>query len=256
MTTYYVTSYNGSALSAYGAVTPGVSGVHDGPSLIIEKLWLPGAARPHVRISRREREPLRFRTVVAGATHTTLVENLAAVKGILFPDDDEFHPLIVADRSGLRILAKPLQFPVEVEILPNIVHAVELQTTMEVYPYWEDATEVSEHLTAVSQVVTNYGNMKCYPTFTCELNNDMPDGLYFTVGAITFTYAGALEGGDSLVVKSDQDCPDVELNGTRDWANVDDSVAVLPFLARGNNTISLSDNSKFHLTVAYRQRYW
>jgi hypothetical protein len=103
--------------------------------------------------------------------------------------------------------------------------------------------------------IENTGDMTCYPEYTCELDDAMAAGLDFTIGTTKFEYDGALIATDSLVVDSDQQAPDVKLNGTRDFANTNVASA-FPALAKGWNDVALSDSAKFHLHMSVRQRYW
>lgn len=252
---YYITSYNSIDLNATcGVVTPGVGGPHDLPDRELSILKLPGSDTPHVTVIRRQTRSLQFRAVAVGTSHSDLVTKLGTLKGYLMPDDD-FHALIVADRSSQRIMALCEGFPINISSMPDDYLAIEFGLNFLAYPYWEDASAQSTHITSSPTTVANGGQMVCYPTYTCEINATMATGLWFQVGSNRFTYTGALASSDSLVVESDQQLPDVKLNGTRAWAGVA-AASVFPSLAVGNNTVTLSDAAKFHLTVAYRRRYW
>jgi hypothetical protein len=100
--------------------------------------------------------------------------------------------------------------------------------------------------------IYNDGDLAAYPVYTCTLLDTMASGLHFHVGSDIFTYTGALVATDSLVVTTD--LADVELNGTRDFANTDPD-ADFPTLAVGNTVITLSDPTKFTLGLSYRRRY-
>lgn len=258
MTDYYITGYNGYRLSDYGAVTPGVSGVHDLPGRQVNELWLPGNLNPHVTTVRRTRKPVIFRVVIAGDSHEELILNLDAIKGILDPGDDAFHPLRVIDRPGLEIMALHVGgFEVNFTELPGLHRVAELQAEFKTFLYWQDALTTTVHVDSSPQVITNLGALVTYPTYTCTVSDAMAGGLWFEVGASRFTYEGALKAADVLVVEADPQLRDVTLNDTRDWANVDDSEGlVFPSLASGANTVTLSDAAKFHMDVAWKGRYW
>lgn len=98
--------------------------------------------------------------------------------------------------------------------------------------------------------VNNTGKLDAYPTYTCTVTDTLASGLTFTVGGVTFTYTGALVATDVLEVMTD--LPDVEKNGTRDFANTG-SAAEFPTLSPGSNTVTKS-SPDFTLDVAFRRR--
>jgi hypothetical protein len=103
--------------------------------------------------------------------------------------------------------------------------------------------------------IHNGGDATCYPEYTCELDDAMAAGLDFTIGGHKWEYDGALIATDSLVVDADQQAPDVKLNGTRDFANMN-AAAAFPPLAVGWNTVAVSDVTKYHLHMSWRERKW
>lgn len=103
--------------------------------------------------------------------------------------------------------------------------------------------------------VYNGGDLECYPVYTCTVTDALAAGLDFTIGSNQFIYGGALVATDVLEVDADPQAPDVELNGTRDFANTDVD-SVFPALDVGWNTVALSDSSKFSLAMAWRGRYF
>lgn len=102
--------------------------------------------------------------------------------------------------------------------------------------------------------IKNDGDLTAYPTYTCTLLAGMATGLTFDIGSQQFEYEDELEVSDVLTVDCDPQLPDVELNGTRDWAGVASDWGDLA-LPVGWSTITLSDASKFSFAIAYRRRY-
>ena len=121
----------------------------------------------------------------------------------------------------------------------------------------EEAATCGDFITPydANTVVVNNGRLTAYPTWTLTILDTLADGLTFEVNGVEFAYEGALAGSDALVVETDQQMPDVELNDVRDWANVT-SDPVMPTLSVGSNAVVLSDPTKVRLVGAYRERTW
>lgn len=140
--TYYITGYNGVDLQATcGVVTPEVSGVHDLPALDVSTRKLPGGVVPHMTVLPDGFRNIPFGVVMEGPGHDALVDHLEALRGYLRPDND-FHPLVVADRPTQRIMALCVEgFRVSTDHLPGDFDVVKFKTPFLCYPYWEDLTE-------------------------------------------------------------------------------------------------------------------
>ena len=251
----YISEYNGINLHLHcGLVTPRVSGVHSLPEPELNILYLPGRDTAHVSVKRRGMREPTFGAVVTGDTHLELCQNLDTLKGYLTADDD-FHALVVDDKPTLQIMALSTGFPIQTDYLPAEVTAVELQLPFLCYPYWEDAAWHTDTIAAATGSVTNSGQMPTYPYCTCAVSAAMAGGLYFEIGSDRFTYTGALDPADVLLIDTDPQAPTVKLNGVVDMANT--SVAAkFPALAIGANAIALSDFTKFTLYVQHKRRYW
>jgi phage-related protein len=251
--THYISGYNGHRLSDYGAVSPEVAGVHDLPARETSITYIPGIMRPAVRVGTRRARETTFGLVVAGDSHTDLLSKLDSIKAILEPDDD-FHALTVADKTNLQVQALSLGFQVDTRELPNLFRVVTFRLPFLCFPYWEDAALQTATIETATGSITNGGRLTAYPTWTCTLLADMPSGLSFTVGAQTFTYEGALDLGDSLVIDADEQAQTVTLNGLNAIGSAALTTA-FPSLAVGANAIGLSDYTKFKLGCSYRRRY-
>jgi hypothetical protein len=245
-----IDTYNGNSVATYLLAESAYSGVYDLHDRELSRFYTVGNSRPHTKTLRFITAPLEFECELLGYLKDR-PGNLASLKGILMPDND-YHPLVVTGRTGQQIQALCMGFP-----LPQNAGKPEwrFKLMFEVFPYWEDVTEQTTHIDTGSAVVANSGQQPTYPTYTCAVSSAMAAGLSFVVSGQTWLYTGALAPGDSLVVEADDDCPDVKLNGVRVWQNVASSSKNYPALAIGNNTITLSDYTKFHMTVTWRRRY-
>lgn len=251
----YLTTYNSVDLVSTCSISMDhVSGVHDLPEPDLDILYLPGCDTAQVTVLRNQMRRLQFDAAVTGADHATMLSYLRILKAALMTDD-QFHALVVSDRNGQQIQALRTGFPVDIDRIPALIRGVRFPLGFLAYPYWEDSTPQSVHVVASPTTVANAGDQACYPTYTCAVSDTLAGGLWFQVGTVRFTYTGALVNTDSLVVESDPLLRDVTLNGTRAWAGVSWATTSFPSLAVGDNTVTLSDVSKFHLTVAYRRRY-
>ena len=120
----------------------------------------------------------------------------------------------------------------------------------------EEAATCGDFITPYDANTTIYngGQRTCYPEYTCHVTDTLATGLWFETADQRFIYQGGLVDTDELLVDTDQQLPDVELNGTRDWANVN-RASVFPPLAVGFNTVELSDPTKYWLAVSARWRH-
>ena len=120
----------------------------------------------------------------------------------------------------------------------------------------EEAATCGEFITPLDAhtTIANTGQMVAYPTYTITALDTLADGLTLTVGATELVYEGALGAEDVLTVETDQQMPDVKVNGARSWAGVT-SGPPMPTLPVGMSALALTDPDKCRLTVAYRQRY-
>lgn len=245
-------TFNGVDLSSYGLVTPGVAGVHDLPAMEVSRTTIPGRDYPDETDQRLSMRTLVFSCVVVGDDHADLVSDLAVLKGHLSPTLG-YRALTITDLADKRIMARSQGFPVRIDAIPYWAEAVEFTLKFAAYPWWEDASEQCDTVTAISDTVTNGGDLPCYPTYTCTVTAALAGGLYFEISGERFTYEGALANTDVLIIYADPAAPDVTLNGSRDFANVADDAEFPPLLV-GPNTVALS-STNFSLKVDRRERY-
>lgn len=101
-------------------------------------------------------------------------------------------------------------------------------------------------------ILTNAGDLEVDAVYECTVSSAMSGGLSFSVNGRPFTYSGALASGDVLTVHTE--IQDAELGGVSVFRYVV-AGSHFPRLAPGDNTITLSDDTKFSLTVRYHRRY-
>lgn len=246
--------FRGYELGSRGLVTPQVSGIFGSPDVDTAETIVPGRSVPSITVVRRKVMPVRMKCIVSGEDHFQLVAKLSDLASILDPEQlwGEFG---VENRPGERTYARVLGWPVGIDWLPYKIRMVEFDLSWERYPWWEDENAHSLTLTGatLTGTATNNGSKEAFPTYTCTVtDNTLTTGLTITVGSDVFTYTGALVTNDVLVVTTDEELPDVTLNGTRDFANTSAS-ATFPTLAVGANTVTKSNDS-FDLVVSWRDR--
>jgi len=245
--------FRGYELGAYGLVTQGVGGTHSSGEVEVAETVVPGRDVPSITLVRTRVVPMAFACVVADETHEGLVCKLDAIKAILDPKL-LFQEWRIEDRPTLRTFARVLSIPIDIDALPYITTVAQFRLTMERYPWWEDAEPQTLTLTGatLSGTASNSGTKTAYPIYTATVTAPLASGLTITVGGQVFTYTGALVASDVLVVTTDDDLPDVALNGVRDFTNTAPDAAY-PVLAVGDTTITKSSAS-FNLDVSWRRR--
>jgi len=242
-------------LSALGLVTRGVSGVHDLVASVTDRVWVPGKLQPDDAVIRdSDLGQMEFDCAVIGTDHADLITNLSALKAAANPRKG-WKFFTITDLSGLRTLALPGRFPVNLDKIPYVMHVAEFNWGWERVGYWEDASEQSKVISGLSDTVSNDGDLVTYPIWQCELTGDMPDGLSFQVTDGTniyeYVYDGELVTGNVLLVKTDLATP--VLDGSTDFANTD-SESDYPPLAVGVNTVT-RESTDYTLTCLYRRRF-
>jgi hypothetical protein len=242
-------SFNGVDLADYGLVTPSVSGMFDLAGEEVARVFTDGRDIPNDVSVRATLVPVKWRCVVVGTDHADLLDKLALLRPLLSPRLG-WCPMTVENRPFQRTFARCLGFPVSLDSLPYQTSVVEFDLSFERYPYWEDDEDQIVNLTGSSLTLDYQGDLPAYPVYTCTATDDLPNGLAFSVGGMSFTYIGSMVSGDVLVVSTDP--PDVVLNGVRDFGHthVDSS---FPAFAVGENVIAKL-TTDFDLALAYRAR--
>ena len=248
--------YGSTDLSAIGAfATPELSGLLDLVTMEQAETWLPGRDAPALTDVRRRFPDIRCRCVLRAdnGARATFLSNLATLKAALSP---ALGPLFLtrSDVSGKRLLVQSLGFPVNEDTLPYIMEIGEFTLTFRRLGWWEDSSAQTATVAAgdASGSITNSGQLVAYPTYTCTVGaGALASGLTFTVGGDTFTYDGALDAADVLVVETD--LPSVSLNGTTAIADTATN-SDFPVLAVGANTVT-DKTVGFTLGASWRRRY-
>lgn len=243
-------TFNGVDLGDYGLVTPKMSGVHDLADVAVEQVFIPGYALPAERQLRDALVTMRFSCVVAGDSHSDLIDKLSVLKALVSPRLG-WKYLTVSSLSDLRTLARFNGFPINIEALPYDTDVVTFELTSQRAPWWEEVTAQTTTISGTTGQVINDGQLPCWPIYTCTVTATLSSGLYFEVNGERFTYSGALASGDILAVETEM--PAVSKNGTDAMASITED-CMFPGLGVGVSTISKS-SSDFVLNVSYRRRY-
>lgn len=247
-------TFGGTDLSNIGELaTSRVAGPHSITPLREKSYYLPGSNLRHEQELGPSTRTLAFRCVMRSTDHGGLVAAIENLKVAVSPSQVGEARLEVTDRPNQQILAKCSKLEISFDEIPY--HMTGIQFPLEfttIGTYWEDTTALSADVTSSPATVINSGDILCYPVYTCSVTDTLANGLYFDVGSVRFDYSGALASGDTLVI--DSEAMTCKLNGTSTISDTADDCEY-PALPTGENTITLSDDTKFSLNISYR-RLW
>ena len=229
--------------SAAGLVTPGQQGIHDLADIVIAQTYVPGYALPNETVLRDGTIKMSLPSVMASdLSHADLLSKLHTLKTYVSPRLG-WKYLVTSALTGKRTLARFEGFPVNIDALPYDQTDVQFTLTAIRAPWWEDATAQTDASISSGDIITNSGDLECYPVWTLTSTDANAGGVTLTCNGRTFTWEDAFPATDVIVMTTE--LPTVTYEGTESYAGIADDCE-FPTFGAGNNTVTFTGD----MTVA------
>jgi hypothetical protein len=193
--------------------------------------------------------------VIQGRSRALFEANVSAFKQLIAPTEDQnTQPTYVAltwdQYNGKRLMIYTTDFDPQ-EKGPRFG---EFTWTIVRKPFWEDEDAVTETGLVSASIVAYSGDVKVFPVWTVAFDGASTGFDFTCVGRVDLDTTEFVNT-DTLVI--DSAVRTIKKNGVSVMANLNiaNTTQDWPYLAPGNNTVTVTTGTNYSISVTYRALY-